>query len=73
MIANDFASEFADVIEIAPAEIHESFDLGEHGWDSLAILSTIALIDEHYGKTVDTKALGACRTFGELQALIQGG
>ena len=39
------------------------------GWDSLAVLSFIAMMDETYGVTVATKQIVACKTVDELAAL----
>jgi acyl carrier protein len=43
----------------------------EAHWDSLALLSTMALIDKHYQRVVDPMAIQAAETFGELKTLIQ--
>ena len=42
---------------------------GEH-WDSLAVLSTIALIDQELGITVDAGSLESCRSVGELLDVV---
>lgn len=41
-------------------------------WDSLAVVSTIAVIDDVYGKFVDGKALMACQTAGDILRLVEG-
>jgi acyl carrier protein len=38
-------------------------------WDSLAVLSFIALLDETYGVTVAPKQIVACKTMDDLAAL----
>lgn len=40
-------------------------------WDSLAVVSTIAVIDDVYGKFVDGKALMACVTAGDILRLVE--
>ncbi len=45
-------------------------DDGVLAWDSLAVVSTIALIDELFGKTVDGQALTNCKSIGEIENLI---
>jgi acyl carrier protein len=39
------------------------------GWDSLAVLSFIAMVDEQAGVTVAPKAIVACQTVNDLFAL----
>jgi acyl carrier protein len=39
-------------------------------WDSLVILEFIALLDEHFGMTVPADMIIACRTTGDLAALV---
>jgi acyl carrier protein len=44
-------------------------DLANHNWDSLAIVSTIALVDELYGVVLDGKSLNNCKTVADIEAL----
>lgn len=39
-------------------------------WDSLAVVSTLAVIDEVYGVSVNGQKLGGCRTVADILALI---
>lgn len=39
-------------------------------WDSLAVVSTLAVIDEVYNKSVNGQRLGGCRTVADILALI---
>lgn len=41
-----------------------------HAWDSLAILSFMALADEKFGVTLEPRALVACKTVPDLIALL---
>ncbi|MGF1449642.1 MAG: acyl carrier protein [Opitutales bacterium] len=41
-------------------------------WDSLAILTTIAMADADYEVTVTGQELNQCATVGEVYALIEG-
>jgi acyl carrier protein len=65
-----FYAGLAEIFEVAEAEITPDFDLASHTWDSLAIVSTIALIDECYNQMVDGRALFSCVTVGDIEALI---
>lgn len=39
-------------------------------WDSLAMLLTIDLVEEHCGITLSSRVIRDCNTLGELYALI---
>lgn len=40
------------------------------GWDSLGALSVIAVMDAHFGVTLDAGALIACETVRDLARLV---
>lgn len=43
----------AEILDVDPVEVEEDKDLAEVGdWDSFAILSFIAMMDEEFGKEV---------------------
>lgn len=65
-----FYAGLAAIFEVSEAEINSDFDLASHTWDSLAIVSTIALIDECFNHMVDGRALGDCATVGDIEGLI---
>ena len=46
---NELYIGLADIFEIDVSEIGPDTSLEAHGWDSLAMVSTIALFDEIYG------------------------
>ena len=62
----------AEILEIDENELSGNVSLhsGEAAWDSLAIVSTIALIDELYSKTLDGKKLTECKTIADIELLI---
>ncbi|MGH8852885.1 MAG: acyl carrier protein [Telluria sp.] len=68
-----FYEGMAEIFEIDPAQITPGFDLttAEAQWDSLALVSTIALVDDCYNVMLDGTALAACKTIGDIEALIQ--
>lgn len=63
-------SELADILEVDPATVGPKLSLVEHVWDSLAIISTIAIVDELYNVTLDGAALGKCETVADIESLI---
>lgn len=62
----------ADIFEADPAVITPAARLEDLGWDSLAMVSTIALVDEVYGRPVGVEKLKACQTIGDIEALAAG-
>jgi len=40
-------------------------------WDSLALLSTMAMLASEYGVSVESRAIASCKNLAELDALIQ--
>jgi acyl carrier protein len=68
---NELYVGLADIFEIEVEEIGPDTSLEEHGWDSLAMVSTIALFDELFGKEVRVGALTDCRTVADIEALAK--
>ena len=66
---DDFTSGLAEIFEVEDSEITPDFDLESHNWDSLAIVSVIALVDSCCGKLLNGKALAACKTVSDIEAL----
>ena len=66
-----FLSDLADVLEVDRAALTDDFALDNTNWDSMNIVSTIALIDEHFRTTLPAEAFGSCSSIGDLLALIK--
>lgn len=66
-----FLQDLATLLEVEPAELKESFELNEENFDSVAVVSTIALIDEHYDLTVRGRELAKVKSIAELLAMIE--
>jgi acyl carrier protein len=66
---SDFRNGLAEILEIDVADLNDSFELGEL-WDSLAVVSTLALIDEIHDISVSAEDLAECKTVGDIEALI---
>jgi acyl carrier protein len=66
-----FLNRLARVLEVAPESIDAPFVLDDRNWDSVAIISTIALIDDHFDTTVSGEGLQNCKSVGELLDLIR--
>ncbi|MEG8058642.1 acyl carrier protein [Sphingomonas sp. 22L2VL55-3] len=68
---SEFYEGIAEILEVEPTEVNPDLTLDKGTWDSLAIVSTIALIDELYDKTVSGEVLEACTTVGDLEKAIE--
>jgi acyl carrier protein len=68
-----FIADLAEQLEVDRTELHQGFPLSGSDWDSVLVLSTVALIDEHFNITVPGEELENCQTIGEVMALIQKG
>jgi len=67
-----FYEGMAEIFEVEQADITPQFELSNASadWDSLAIVSTIALVDDCFNVTLDGEALAACTTIGDIEALV---
>ena len=66
----DLFNGIAEILEIEVNEVTPELNLSEYVWDSLAIVSTIALIDELFNKIVNGQALEKCKKVSDIMALI---
>lgn len=66
----DLYNGIAEILEVPAAEIRPDFELGQ-GWDSLAVVSTIALIDDLFNKVANGQSLGRCEKVSDIVSLIE--
>jgi acyl carrier protein len=71
MDAQLFYARMAEILEVPPGAVSPDFHLAEGQWDSVAVMSTIALIDELSGAAVSGEQMNACATAGDLLELAQ--
>ena len=64
-----FLARLAEVFEVDPAMVQPDFSVAGR-WDSLAVLATIALIDEQFDVTVPIDELTGCTSVADLLALV---
>lgn len=69
----DFFNGLADILEIDAADVTPTLKLGDYAWDSLAIISVIALVDELFDQMLAGQALTQCETVADIVALIKPG
>lgn len=67
---SSFYEELAEILEVEPDQVTPELRLQDTSWDSLAVVSTIALIDEQYDQAVSADALTACETVGDIERLV---
>ncbi|HZG09368.1 MAG TPA: acyl carrier protein [Allosphingosinicella sp.] len=68
---SEFYEGLAEILEVDVDQVTPELDLEEGGWDSLAVVSTIALIDDVFDVTVHPDRLGDCKTVGDIEALVE--
>ena len=67
---NLFLIKFLDELGLE-ASITLDSSLDELGWDSLAVITAIAIFDEVYGKTLDVEKLNKCKTIRDIVKLSE--
>jgi acyl carrier protein len=68
---NAFYEGLAEILEIDVAQVTPALNLQEQSWDSLAIVSTIALVDDCFNVLLDGQSLGKCETVADIEKLIE--
>jgi acyl carrier protein len=66
-----FLSELATILELDSVEAVQP--LTDGNWDSVAIMSTIALVDEHFNVSLPGAQLSRCTTPQDILNLIDRG
>jgi acyl carrier protein len=70
MTKADFLKKLETILEADPGSLSGTEPLRElEGWDSLAVMSTLAMLDKHFGVKVPAERIYACKTADELAAL----
>jgi acyl carrier protein len=59
------------ILSVPESLLTPEFELNEQNWDSVVVISVIALIDDTYGVTVPAGRLAGCRNLGEVLALVE--
>ena len=61
-----FLRELGSVLRVDAEAARPDLRLEDVVWDSLAVMSTVALIDEHCGLTISGDELAGCETLGDV-------
>jgi acyl carrier protein len=70
MTRAEFLLQIDELLEQTPGTLQGPESLVDNNWDSLCIVSFIALVDEHFGYTVPPKQLAKCETVEDLVTLL---
>jgi len=71
MNVNEFYGKLEELLEVPAASITGATVLKQlEAWDSLAVISFIAMVDTDYGVTLPAKRIASAVTAGDLCALI---
>lgn len=65
-----FLLELAELLELDPGALTPITSFSDVEWDSLAIISTIALVDEHFGVMIPGQELSDCKGIPDVLALV---
>jgi acyl carrier protein len=67
---DQFREGLAEALQMPAVELTPTTELTDT-WDSLAIMTTIALIDQHYSVTLSPTELENCKTVGDVLVLAE--
>jgi acyl carrier protein len=71
MTKREFLSEFEAILEAAPGSLKGDESLpGLEGWDSLAVVSLIAMVDEQFGVTLSPKEIAKAGSISDIIRLL---
>jgi acyl carrier protein len=71
MTKREFLSLFEEILEAAPGTLAgEEILAGREGWDSLAVVSLIAMVDEQFGVTLSPKAVAGAGSVADIIGLL---
>ena len=71
MKKNQFVSKLEEVLETSPGKLADIENLGDISeWDSLAVISLIAMVDTDYSVSISGKEILVCVTIDDLYTLV---
>jgi acyl carrier protein len=66
-----FIAAVAEILEIDPAPLTGEEKLDDIGnWDSLSVISFVAMVDSDLGQIVDAEKMKDAKTLNDLAALV---
>lgn len=74
MKRNEFLLLLDELLELEPGTVKGSETLDSiESWNSLAVISFMALVDEHFGISLQPQQIAACTTVADLTGLLGDG
>jgi acyl carrier protein len=71
MQRQEFMEQLAEILEVPAGSLTGEEKLADmEGWTSIAMVSFIALGDEHFGKTLSPRLFATCETVNDLGRLV---
>ena len=66
-----FVEYFTEAIDANPVEVNENLVFKNHPqWDSMAVLSVIAMVDEYYSRVLTGEEIESSKTVRDLFAIV---
>jgi acyl carrier protein len=66
-----FLLALSDLLELEPEALTPTTSFSDIDWDSLALISTIALADEHFGVMIPGQELSQCKGIPDVLSLVK--
>jgi len=67
MSFEEFLSHFSEILDVPAADLKPDSKLADRKeWNSMALVSFIAFVDEYLGKTLSPRVIGPCETIADL-------
>jgi acyl carrier protein len=66
----EFIAELFTLLNGSPDRLDTDYQLDESNWDSIMVISSMALIDKHFNVIVPGEALLSCRSVRDVLRLI---
>ena len=70
-ITKEFITKLADALGIEFNNISLDTSLSSLDWDSIAIISAIAIADECFGVVISAEKIAECQTIGDIIHLAE--
>jgi acyl carrier protein len=71
MTRHEFYASIDEILELAPGSLKGTESLKSlASWDSLAVMSFVAMLDGRLGVTVPASRIASCTTVGDLAELV---
>lgn len=71
MTKQEKVEKVAEIFEVEPDSISDVTALDSLHWDSMSMLSVIALVNEHFGKRISGAQIKGFRTVGDILAVME--